>query len=180
MPLVILTTTFDSLMEGALARTGARFTLAHTTLDRNRPLVWRNKQITIHEFVPSAAETLVYKVFGSPPWYAVTEEDDMELFGHMAEGRLPPPAVRKALAFHHILFIGMGLSTWPQRLMLRQLRGHTFPDSSSRGWAIVRGLGTSDRIRWRSAQVEPFDQDIDDFAWRLTRRLGIESRVSES
>ncbi|HKS24185.1 MAG TPA: SIR2 family protein [Thermoanaerobaculia bacterium] len=154
-PLLIGTTTFDRMMEDALRESGREFGVVSNTLER----------APFFDGPVNNSGTLVYKMFGTPPSYVVTEEDDMTLFRHMSEGRLPPPQIAKKLASSHVLFLGMGLETFPQRLLLRQLR--TASLENTRGFAIARNVSVADRHRWLNAGVEVFDEDIGDFVERL-------------
>jgi hypothetical protein len=189
VPQLILTTTVDRLMEDALHQAGVEFEALATTRDLDsKPLLWFPAGGGVHAIQPKEYEikenvTSVYKMFGSispaqPQLesFLISEEDEIDLAAEMSRGgRLPPTAIRRELAQRHILFLGMGLGSWTQRLFLRtMLRIGSRPDEDRRsGWAIVRGPSELDKRRWHQARIEVFDTDINEFADKLGAALHV-------
>jgi hypothetical protein len=186
-PLVILTTTFDSALEQALAEERVPHdVLAANLASAETPVIWRPdgaaeaqsvhpKSVTL-----SADRSIVYKVFGSferrrpeLSCFALSEEDEVQLFGELSGkgGRMPPLFIREALATKHLLFVGMGLQSWTQRLLVSTLRDRARSETPVNGWSIVRTSSRVDVVRWRNASVEVFDIDINDFARDLGQAL---------
>lgn len=183
-PLVVLTTTFDTLTEQAFDEARAPYELAYNFLEsKSGTLLWRRPDGEFEvgsakKFDPPSEISWIYKLFGSasrdalPSSYIVTEEDDMKLFSHISEGRLPPSQILSHMDSRSILFLGMGLGSWPQRLLLSKLRADGRL-ASRRGWAIARGVSKLDRMRWDAAKVAVYDDEIDDFVDRVSEILGL-------
>jgi hypothetical protein len=121
---------------------------------------------------------MIYKVFGSLnrsdshlDRFIVTEEDEMELFAAWTSGKLPPTRVASALEQHSALFVGMGLRSWTQRLLLSRVR-RTERSRFHADWSIALNVSQVNATRWRAAGVELYDLDVDTFTDGLEQALG--------
>jgi hypothetical protein len=183
-PLTILTSTFDTLTEQAFDERQVPYHVVINMLRKSKSpeVLWRKPDGQIERVRPkdlsiNPAEACIYKVFGSVvpcnrelDSFIVSEEDEMELFALFSMGHLPPPRIQEALYRTPVLFLGMSLRSWTQRLLVNQVRRR---DNLERlqGWAIVRGVSAVDRRRWELADVKVFDMDVGEFCTNLEAQI---------
>lgn len=172
-PLLILTTTFDTLVEQALDEQRVRHTVFANITEETDTLLCRRPNrdyelVRRKEAFFDRDHTLVYKVFGTLTGssFFISEEDEMELFARFSAGELPPPRIAERFIHSTPLFIGMSLRSWTQRLLVSSLRRRRV----SKGFAITLGANVVDRLRWERAGIELFEMDINEFASRLSVR----------
>jgi len=167
-PLLILTSTFDTLVEDALAANNVDVDVIAPTaaeIDHRRPTT---RKISVRDGI-----TTVYKLFGSiasstQDRLLITEEDEMNLFASFSAGRVPPPAIMARLVNSPVLFLGMSLSSWTQRLLVSNLRRD---NRSHGGWAITRGVDIVNLRRWEASRINVYDLDLNEFAAELEKQL---------
>ena len=165
-PLVIVTTTYDTLTERAFDAEHVEYDLFVNDI-RNRR---KRRSARDVKWDRSAGRSYICKIFGSVSLnreienFVVTEEDEMELFGQVIAGRLPAD-LRAAFRDFHALFLDMSLQNWTQRLLLTRLRG--VPPGENQGWAVVRSLSMLDARRWADGLVDVFEGDIGHFTSTL-------------
>ncbi len=184
-PLTIVSTTYDTLMEQAFDEAGKPYEVLTNAIAPER-MVWRRPSGESVKVDPrelrqevdwSPAVPVLYKVFGSLSRtdrsldrFIITEEDEMELFAAWTAGKLPPLRIASALEELPALFVGMGLRSWTQRLLLSRIRR---TDRSRRwtDWAIVRNVSEINVARWKAAGVQLCDLDVDTFTAGLDQAL---------
>ena len=189
-PQLIVTTTIDRQLESALRFEQVRFEVLVTSdkfaitplffYPNEGPML----QIESKGYELQEDSTCVYKMFGSiardlPSYdtFIMSEEDELDLAAEMSKGgNVPPPAIRREFQSRHLLFIGMGLGSWPQRLFIRNLFGSMRGRMKKRAFAIVRAPSELDRRRWHQAEIEAFDIDVNQFARELASGMKISLR----
>lgn len=172
-PLLILTSTFDTLMEQALdARNIAYGVIANDVQRGEAQVIWYSPDQPMRrgpakEVRPLPEFTWIYKLFGSASpkgpdesTFVITEEDEMNLFVAFNGAQYPPRALASRMTRNRALFLGMGLRSWTQRLLIAALK-------SKGGWAVARGVSIVDARRWQQASIEVYDRDLSDVAAKL-------------
>lgn len=188
-PLLIVTTNHDDLVERALMRAGRRFDLVIAAADRKdlEASVLHRKHGT-QEFVGIGplrlnidldATTVVYKMLGSVASakegdnYVITEDDHLRLLARMTGQAAVPAQFMRRMRERSLLFLGLGLRDWNERLLLRHLRpigqgaGSTAADPARAGlpsWAIQDNPSVAECELWAARRVKVFDQDLGEFA----------------
>lgn len=178
-PMLIVTSTFDTLVEQALDAEEVAYGVVANDLSRGDPeVIWYGPNNTIRRDHPKAvvvspSQTWVYKLFGSVnrastlSTFAITEEDEMELFMAYNRTQLPPPRLANQMISKRALFLGMGLGSWTQRLLISSLKPSRSTANELHGWSIARGISLLDSRRWKQAGIDVFDRDLNDVATKL-------------
>jgi hypothetical protein len=171
---VIVSTAFDSLMERAFEELDVPYDLVSSTTASGTTLMLcrrageKNARLCTPPEVELSDDTpCIYKVFGSIEspeggGPVLTEEDELKLFSQVSIGELPPSSIGARLSRCHLLFLGMSLRSWTQRMLVALLRRRETKRTSA--WVISRYVSEIDNARWHGANVEVFDRELSDFA----------------
>jgi hypothetical protein len=181
-PLMVLTTTWDTLTERAFDEVGAPYEILFNVYSPTDGIGLRRSQnggslpevANPISFKPHRDTPCIYKLFGSAlaernaaDTLIATEESQIALFAEIMAGRIPPPAVREQIETHHILFLGVGLRGWTERQLFSLLRSPRYRRDTN-AWAVVRGVCALEKSRWESLGVSVYDEDIREFASHLS------------
>ena len=182
VPLLIMTTNYDDMIESAFAAAGRPFHLVVQTLgpgQRHRAWVrpadsstgTRVDDVTID----LRSATTIYKLHGSaaPPGardYLISEDDYLRFLKRMVSTRrLIPPSFTERMRSNPFLFIGYSLADWNLRLLLHQLKDYIEKSAISLpSWAIMHEVNDVDRRLWQARGVELFKISIHDFVDGMT------------
>jgi hypothetical protein len=139
---VFVSTTFDSLLEGAL--NSARFGGAPST----EVLSYAPNRIAD---LPAERDRLtrpvVYHLFGklsASPTYVISDEDLLEFICALQNEHLAPEKLFHELEHNHLLFIGSNFSNWLARLFLRMAKRQRLSDPRDVGEVLADGHSGSD------------------------------------
>jgi Novel STAND NTPase 1/SIR2-like domain len=181
VPLVILTTTWDAMIERAFDEAGVQYNLLYNVYSPSEGVGLR--RLSPGASVPELLNSLklerdenipcVYKLFGSlsaerrgTDYLIATEEGQMALFAEIMAGRLPPPVIREKADTQHSLFLGVGLRGWTERQLFSLLRPPRYRRQTN-AWAIIRGVSALEQNRWASLGVDVYDEDVGQFVGDL-------------
>jgi hypothetical protein len=163
MPLLIVTTNYDNLIEFAFNKAGRAYDRVIHPTDRKdveAPVLWWKYGAT----EPIAVEpnilpidlkttTVIYKMHGTVDcilreWdsYVITEDDYVDFLARMMSRIAVPAPFMRHFKTRNLLFLGCGLNDWNVRVILKNLET-TFPsgdvpaagqveESGLRAWAI--------------------------------------------
>ncbi len=139
---VFVSTTFDSLLEGAL--NAIRFGGAPST----EVLSYAPNRVAD---LPTERDRLtgpvVYHLFGklsASPTYVISDEDLLEFICALQNEHLAPEKLFHELEHSHLLFIGSNFSNWLARLFLRMAKRQRLSDPRDVGEVLADGHSGSD------------------------------------
>jgi hypothetical protein len=139
---VFVSTTFDSMLEGAL--NSVRFGGAPSTdvlsyaPNRVADLPAERDRLT---------RPVVYHLFGkvsASPTYVISDEDLLEFICALQNEHLAPEKLFHELEHNHLLFIGSNFSNWLARLFLRMAKRQRLSDPRDVGEVLADGHSGSD------------------------------------
>jgi len=189
VPLLIVTTNYDNLLEQAF-RDKPYHLVVHPTDNealKGSVLWWKPGATRPEPYPPKSLPlsltdtTIIYKMHGgiSPQreWAGcvITEEDYVDFLSRMSAQSAIPARFLLHFRACRFLFLGYGLGDWNLRVMLRNLRtagtepddgsgdARPLPDEEARSWAIQHRPSELEKILWRKRQVNIHDMDIDHF-----------------
>jgi DNA-binding SARP family transcriptional activator len=186
---LLVTTSYDLALEGALLAAGEQFdVVAYIAAGRDRGRFCHRAPsgtTTVIE-VPNtyvtelslAERTVVLKLHGGlgPEDDVVVTEDDY--IGYLARGDVAsaiPVALAAKLRRSHFLFLGYGMREWSLRLVLDRMWGGEVP--SFRSWAVVPEAHALERSFWRARDIDLLELPLPDYGAALARYLGVEEEV---
>lgn len=197
VPLLIITTNYDDLIEKAFERIGRPYDLVFHSTDRKdiaASVLWWEHGVDEPVAIPTNQlhidlnrRTVIYKMHGTvdrrqAQWdsYIITEEDYVDLFTRMFANAAVPAQFMRHFRTRGFLFLGLGLSTWNDRVLQRNLlsksllMGEKIPSlmdedelDMSRSWSIVSGPSEMEAELWRSRRVSVYDIELNDFVHHL-------------
>jgi len=139
---LFVSTTFDSLLEGALnsVRFGGSALTEVLSYAPNRiaDLPAERDRLT---------RPVVYHLFGklsASPTYVVSDEDLLEFICALQNEHLAPEKLFHELEHSHLLFIGSNFSNWLARLFLRMAKRQRLSDPRDVGEVLADGHSGSD------------------------------------
>jgi hypothetical protein len=193
VPLLILTTTFDDLLERAFEEQGRPYHLVVQPTgykEAAESVLWWKPGAVEPEIYPPARlqvplsdATVIYKMHGSVDrrsnkWdsLVITEEDHIDFLGRMARQAVIPARFMLEFRKRRFLFIGYGLRDWDLRLLLSNLRMTLTGEAQEivSAWAIQFKPSEIEQVLWRQRDVQIFDMTVDQFGMRLRQALAHE------
>jgi hypothetical protein len=197
VPLLIVTTNYDDLIERAFAQAGKPFDLVIHPTDRKEVeasvLWWKHGAAEPQIVTPNTlyidlqTTTVVYKMHGSvdrllDKWhsYVVSEEDYIDFLSRMTSQTAVPALFAAHFRPRQFLFLGYSLSDWNFRVVLRNLEtplpGHAAGAGDEaadelRSWAIQYQPSKLEQKLWDRRHVNIYDCDINEFTRRLRQAV---------
>jgi hypothetical protein len=185
IPLVILTTNYDTLMEQALDEIGVHYdTLAyvptklgefsfipygnseHQLMSAKRPIPYDRKK----------GKTLLFRMHGPSMTngrrtgsYVLTEEDQIEWLLRMGSGSGFPDYVGFELVENHLLSLGHSARDWSQRALHRNLNraSQKKREDVARSWAVALNPAPLSVITWQRYGVDVYNVELNEWAARM-------------
>ena len=193
VPLLIVTTNYDDLIERALDEENRRLgdaarpydVVIHTTdvASGDRLLWWAYGAETPREVSPNkldvelAERTVIYKMHGAVDrkqacrdQYVITEDDYIDFLARMTKNKAIPAIFAEPFQSRHFLFLGYGLNDWNLRVVLNRIEKDLRRPKGIRSWAIQYQPRPLERRFWQERGVEVYDQLLDEFVAQLTSR----------
>ncbi len=192
VPLLIISTNYDWLMERALSDAGREFdVIVHLTPatlkratdnERADSLLWRPhgkaaRFVTGDELdLDLAHNFIIYKMHGSVDLeqskrdsYVITEDDYVDFLTRMMtqEASAIPSFVVEYLATRTVLFLGYSLRDWNLRVLLNQMDHRTRRAIIS--WAVQYKPSDLEKQFWGKRDVTIFDLAVDEFVNALRK-----------
>jgi hypothetical protein len=183
VPLLIVTTNYDDLIERAFDSAGRPYdTVIHTT-DPNcgdKVLWWKHGEPKPEQVIPNklnvdlGSTTLIYKMHGAVDrhnptrdQYVITEDDYIDFLARMTRNKAVPAIFAEPFQTRSFLFLGYALRDWNLRVVLNRIEKDLRRPKTIKSWAIQRSPSPLEQRFWRERGVEVFDITIDDFVRRL-------------
>lgn len=196
VPLVIVVTNYDALVEQAFRAARKPYDLVVYPADRKdianailwwphgarEPLVKAPNELDID----LAMTTVIYKMHGTivqetEEWdsFVITEEDYVEFLSRMTASAAIPSLFYPFFRDRSFLFLGYSLRDWKLRVILKNLSkyfskrvaGSDDDEDQLPSWAIQRSPSELERQLWKKRKVNIFDIALDDFAKKMQQRL---------
>jgi hypothetical protein len=184
VPLLIVTTNYDNLIEQAFTMKSKPFHLVVHPTDRKdlsaSVLWWKPNATEPTAYPPSKLPlslkdtTIIYKMHGSvdrqtKTWdsFVITEEDYVEFLARMTGQSAIPARFMLHFRQSRFLFLGYGLHDWNLRVMLKNLKTRlTSPEAEATGSDVHRPMA-GDSLRSWAIQDQP--SELEKVLWRARR-----------
>jgi DNA-binding SARP family transcriptional activator len=189
---LLLTTTFDELLEQAFREAGEELDVVlYLALGRHRGKFLHldtGGRGTVVE-VPNAytdlsldRTTVLFKIHGGidrrpeREWesFVVSEDDYIDYLAQADISVAVPVTLAARLRRSHFLFLGCPLQDWSLRVFLHRLFGRE--KVGYRSWAIGTAPDEIEQELWRQRGIDIFDVPLDEYVARLRSRVEAESR----
>jgi hypothetical protein len=191
VPLLIVTTNYDDLIERALDEKNRHLgpnprpydVVIHNTEigSGDRLLWWPYGETEPREVNPNkwnielTERTIVYKMHGavdrrqpSRDQYVITEDDYIDFLARMTKNKAIPAVFAEAFQTRHFLFLGYGLNDWNLRVVLNRIEKDLRRPKGITSWAIQYQPRPLETRFWQERGVEVYDQLLDEFVHQLT------------
>jgi hypothetical protein len=196
VPLLIVVTNYDTLVEQAFDALGRRYDLVIHPADRsdiaNSVLWWPYGAPEPKIEAPNSLDidlgktTVIYKMHGTvlqktERWdnFVITEEDYIDFLSRMTTQTAIPSLFFEYFHSRSFLFLGYSLKDWNFRVVLRNLskplesRGRASSNDADEplpSWAIQLKPSELEQRLWSARHVHIFDVTLDEFIERLQSR----------
>lgn len=186
IPLLIITTNYDDLMERALDAASRPYDLViyQTEVKRGDKLLWRKHGETEPKEVISnrvdidlEKVTVIYKMHGAVDrhaedrdHYVITEDDYIDFLTRMMKKKAIPTIFAAPFQKRHFLFLGYGLRDWNLRVVLNQIERDSQRAGNIVSWAIQHKPSLLEQRFWQKRGVEVYDQLLDEFVNEIMKR----------
>lgn len=193
VPLLILSTCFDTQIEQAFRAAGKPYDLVIYPADRkdlaSAVLWWPHGDTQPRTPAPNeldidlATTTVIFKMHGSvrpenDEWdgFVITEDDHVEFLSRVAAKSAIPSLFFAYLRDRSLLFVGCRLHDWNLRVAIRSLsryfarRTTAEADDEIPSWAIDEQISELEVKLWRRRGVYPFQIAIGEFVAKLRER----------
>jgi len=190
VPLLIVTTNYDDLIERALDEKNCELgnnarpydVVIHTTEadSGDRLLWWSYGDSEPREINPNKLDidlgktTIVYKMHGavdrrqpSRDQYVITEDDYIDFLARMTKNKAIPAIFAEPFQTRHFLFLGYGLNDWNLRVVLNRIEKDLRRPKSISSWAIQYQPRPLEARFWQERGVEVYDQLLEEFVKRI-------------
>ena len=190
---LIVTTSFDQMLERAFAAAGAEVdVVSHLALGRYRGKfvhVTPDGVATLIE-VPNAYgdlsldhRTVILKILGGidqrpeRAWesFVVSEDDHIDYLAQAEITVVLPVTLAARLRRSHFLFLGYPLHEWSLRVFLHRVWGRE--KVAYRSWAIGPAPDAIEQEHWRQRGIDCFDMPLEEYLSRLRGRIDVEALV---
>jgi len=186
VPLLIVTTNYDDLIERAFNAKGRAFDVViHTTdPDVGDRLLWWPHGVAEPEPVnPNKLDidlgktSVIYKMHGAVDrrdptrdQYVITEDDYIDFLTRMTKNRAIPAIFAEPFQARHFLFLGYGLRDWNLRVVLNRIEKDLRRPKSITSWAIQSKPSPLEQEFWDRRGVRVYDIPINEFVEKLQSR----------
>jgi hypothetical protein len=169
LPLLIVTTNYDDLMERAFEKAGKPCDVVVHVTANDKVLWWRNgdaapQEVPADDLLIDLEEvSVVYKMHGAidrranfTGSYVITEDDYVEFLTRMTRRSVIPPIFAEPFQTRPFLFLGYGLYDWNLRVILNRIqefRGHP----NFRSWAIETLSKPVEKRLWEARGINVYD-----------------------
>jgi hypothetical protein len=184
VPLLIVTTNYDDLIERAFRSNNREYDLVIHTSD---------PRLGVHIFYVPQGETkpikavpnklnldltkrtVIYKMHGgvdrldsANDQYVITEDDYINFLTRMTKGKVIPSVFAEPFQSRPFLFLGHGLHDWNLRIVLNRLEEEMKKSVKNLvSWAIQYEPSRIEQRFWQKHNVEVFNMRIEDFVREL-------------
>jgi hypothetical protein len=193
VPLLVLSTSFDTQIEQVFRAAGKPYDLVVYPADRKdlagAVLWWPHGEDQPRTPTPNELDidlkttTVIFKMHGSvrpdsDEWdgFVVTEDDHVDFLSRVAAKSAIPPVFLAHLRERSLLFLGCNLHDWNLRVAIRSLsryfarRAAEDSDEEIPSWAVNDQISDLEVKLWRLRRVFPYQFGIGDFVARLRER----------
>jgi hypothetical protein len=183
---LIMTTTYDDLLEQAFRAQGYPFDLIIYPSDNEE---WRGAVLYLphgaaeaEPFAPNKLfinlnqTTAIFKLHGtvnsqdaSLDSFVIDEDDCSTFLTRVASKKAIPAIFAAHIRTRYLLYIGYSLHDWSARLILSQLEKDILPVTLNRlpSWAIQKDVSPIERRLWEKRNTTIYDIEIGEFIDRL-------------
>lgn len=183
VPLLIVTTNYDDLIERAFDAEGRQYDLVVHTTDpqKGNNILWFPHGQQPIEILPNKLNidltntTVIYKMHGAVDratsardQYVITEDDYINFLTRMTKNKVIPAIFAECFQTRSFLFLGYGLHDWNLRVVLNRIEKELRrPVMQLVSWAVQYGPSALEKRFWQNRHVEVFDMNIDEFVKNL-------------
>ncbi|MDZ7290818.1 MAG: SIR2 family protein [candidate division KSB1 bacterium] len=183
VPLLIVTTNYDNLIERAFQDKARKFDVVIQTagLTLSEQLLWWQYGNTEPIEVLSKdldidldSVTVIYKMHGAldreqpdRDQYVITEDDYIDFLVRMIKNTAIPDIFAERFLTRPFLFLGYSLRDWNLRVVLNYIEKTLRRPKGIKSWAIQDNPSPLEKRFWQERGVEVFNMKIDDFVERL-------------
>lgn len=190
IPLLIVTTNYDDLIERAFSENNAfsenkrKYDVVVHTTDPSvgeRILWWPHGESDPIQVNPGKLDidmqsvTVIYKMHGAVDrreptrdQYVITEDDYIDFLARMIKNRAIPAIFARPFQTRHFLFLGYSLGDWNLRVVLNRLEKDARRRKSIKSWAFRDKPPLLEQRFWQERGVEVYDMMLDDCVKELT------------
>jgi hypothetical protein len=195
VPMVVVVTNYDTLVEQAFRAAGKPYDLVAYPTDQKDiagSILWWPHGASQPEaqepnklYIDLTKTTVIYKMHGSivpenSRWdsFVITEEDYVEFLSRMIDSKAIPVCLSDHFRDRSFLFLGYSLRDWNLRVVLKHMskqlskRAVGGDEEQRTSWAIQYNPSELERQLWDKRKVKIFDVAIDDFVAKLRERMG--------
>jgi hypothetical protein len=184
VPLLIVTTNYDDLMERALSELNCPHDrVIHTTDTElgHQILWWPHGRSEPRPVSPNKLDvdlrttTIVYKMHGAVDrhdprrdQYVITEDDYIDFLARMTKNKAIPAIFAEPFQSRHFLFLGYGLRDWNLRVVLNRIEKELRRHKGIKSWAIQNDPSPLEKRFWQERGVEVYNMPLEDFVGELS------------
>ena len=181
VPLLIVTTNYDDLIERALE--GHSYDVVVQTTEPalgDQLLWWPHGETDPVKVKPNKLDidlkevTVVYKIHGAVDrrdWtrgqYVITEDDYVEFLSRMTRKSAIPAIFAELFQIRHFLFLGYSLSDWNLRVVLNRMETDLRRRRDITSWAIQLNPSPLEQRLWQQRGVDVYDMMLEEFVTKL-------------
>jgi hypothetical protein len=183
VPLLIVTTNYDDLIERAFMEKNRPYDLVTYTsdLEIGDHLLWQpNGESNPVEINPNKLDidlqntTVIYKMYGSVDrrdlrldQYVITEDDYIDFLARLTKNRAIPAIFAEPFQTRPFLYLGYSLRDWNMRVVLNRIERDFRRPRNIRGWAIQYNPTPLEQRFWQERAVAVYDLVIEEFVRQL-------------
>lgn len=186
VPMLIVTTNYDDLIERAFAEQGRPYDLVIHTSDPKvgDKLLWLDHESGgISEVNPNKLDidldsvSIIYKMHGTVDrqdarrdQYVITEDDYVEFLARMTRNRAVPAIFAQPFQTRHFLFLGYSLRDWNLRVVLNRIQDNRRAAEIT-SWGIQHKPSVMEQKFWENRRVVVYDMQLNEFVQELSAYL---------
>jgi hypothetical protein len=183
VPLLIVTTNYDDLIERAFRFKGRPYDVIIHTIDTafaDRLLWYCHSEHEPVEIIPNKLDidlgsvTVIYKMHGAVDrrdpardQYVITEDDYIDFLTRMTRRRAVPAIFAEPFQTRHFLFLGYSLRDWNLRVVLNRIEKDLGRRKEIKSWAIQHKPSPLEQRFWQERGVEVYNMTLEEFVNQL-------------